>query len=444
MADAPVARTNTGAPPPPPVQVVVVDSSAGPIFRSLRVAVAAPESVQVEYWTAGGPRLKVTAYDSGQQSSIFLPRLRPQATYDYQVTAVGSGGVLGASYSGSLTTDSLPSSLAGYRFQVQGAPSFPLAMLELTGAFAGWVMVDTTGQVVWFRQGCYPEGFTRRANGNFVLLDSCTGLYEVAPDGHVVDSLANAYAMNHDVIATPQNTLLFIGEDSRLVNDTTWTGNGIWEWSPEQGSVVQRWSSFDVMSPVTDRGPASTPSDWLHANSLAIGPRGNVVVSFLFAGEVISLSPDFSTVEWRLGGPNSSFAVDSDAQTYGQHTAAEISPDHILVFDNLTYDSLASTHYSRGLEIALDTVTHTAHKTWEFRPQPDDWAPYVGSDRLLPNGDRVVSFGLANGIAGASGPVAAYEVTLAGAVVWRLEVDGPSGNYRTTPLTAVGNEVEVP
>ena len=441
MTDAPASPgTKTG---PAPVRAVTVDSSAGPIFRSLRVIVAAPESVQVEYWTAGAPRLKVTAYDSGG-ASIFLPRLRPNATYAYQVSAVGAGGVLGPLYADSLTTDSLPASLAGYRFRVQGAASFPLAMLELTGAFAGWAVVDSSGQVVWYKQGCTPEGFARRANGDFVLLDTCTGLYEVAPDGHVVDSLPNAHNVNHDVIVTAQNTLLFIGADSQMVNDTTWTGSAIWEWSPELGTVTERWSSFDALSPTTDRGPASSPSDWLHANSLAIGPRGNVVVSFLYLGQVISLSPDLSRVEWRLGGANSSFAVDSDAQTYGQHTAAEISPGHVLVFDNLTYDSLAATHYSRGLEIVLDTVAHTAHKVWEFRPQPDDWAPYVGSDRLLPDGDFLVSFGLANGIAGSGGPIAAYEVTPAGAVVWRLEVDGPYANYRTTPLTAVGNEVVVP
>ena len=440
MTDAPAGGTT--APKPAPIQTVTVDSSGGPIFRSLRVSVAEPESVQVEYWTAGAPRLKVAAYDSGL-GSIFLPRLRPNATYAYEVSAVGAGGAAGPLYADSLTTDTLPTALAGYRFRVQGAASFPLAMVELTGAFAGWAVVDSSGQVVWYRPGCTPEGFARRANGDFVFLDTCTGLYEVAPDGHVVNSLANTYAMNHDVIVTPQNTLLFIGQDSQTVNDTTWTGNGIWEWSPEHGSVVKRWTAFQALSPASDRGPASTPGDWLHANSLAIGPRGNVVMSFLFLGQVISLSPDFSRFEWRLGGANSSFAVDSDAQTYGQHTAAEVSPGHVLVFDNLTYDSLAATHYSRGLEIVLDTVAHAAHKAWEFRPQPDDWAPYVGSDRLLANGDFLVSFGLANGIAGAGGPIAAYEVTPAGAVVWRLEVDGPYANYRATPLTAVGNEVEV-
>lgn len=443
MTDAPAGRTTTAA-APAPVQSVTVDSSAGPIFRSLHVSVAEPESVQVEYWTAGAPRLKVTAYDSGPGASIFLPRLRPNATYAYQVSAVGAGGVLGPLYSDSLTTGSLPAGLKQYSFHVQGAATFPLAMLELTGAiFNGWAIVDSSGQVVWYKQGCSPEGFSRRANGDFVLVNTCTGLYEVAPDGQVVDSLPIAHNVNHDVIVTSQNTLLFIGEDSAVVNDTTWTGNAIYEWSPEAGSVVQRWSSFDALSPATDRGPASSPTDWLHCNSLAIGPSGSVILSCLFLGQVLSLAPDFSTIEWRLGGANSSFAVDSDAQTYGQHTAAEVSPDHILVFDNMTYDSLTATHYSRGLEIVLDTVAHAAHEVWEFRAQPDDWAPYVGSDRLLPDGDFVVSFGLSNGIAGASGPIAAYEVTPAGAVVWRLEVDGPYANYRTTPLTAVGNEVVV-
>ena len=435
----------------PRVETVTVDSSRGPLFRTLRVLLDRAAGIQVDYWASGAPHLRVTTPvdTSGKRyvtDSVFLPRLRASTAYTYEVRTVEPDGALGAPDSGTVTTGALPSGLAGYQFSVQGTPSFPLAMLELWGAsFNGWVIIDATGQVVWYAPACNALGSTRRANGNFVLLDTCAGLREVTPDGRLVDSLpAGPYQMNHDVVATPQNTLLFIAEESRVLNDTSWTGNAIWEWNPETGSVVKRWSTFDVLSPAVDRGPASSPGDWLHANSLAIGPRGNVVVSFLYTGQVISLSPDFTTVEWRLGGPNSTIAVDSGAQTYGQHTAAEVGPDTVLVFDNMTYDSTAAGHYSRGLEIALDPVAHTAHKVWEFRPGPDIWAPYVGSDRPLPNGDRLVSFGLSAGTADGSGPIAAYEVSASSAVVWHLEVSGPLWNYRTTPLSSVGGEVEVP
>jgi len=442
MVDAPQTGSN-GA--PTPIQSVAVDSSGGPLYRSLLVGVAEPESVQVDYWTAGAPRLRVTAFDSGAGARIFLPRLRPNAAYAVEVRPVG-GGVAGSPWDDTVTTDTLPADVTSYAYRAHGAAGFPLAMLEVSGyTFTGWVIVDTTGQVVWYRKACEPQGFTRRANGDFVMLDACNsgGLFEVAPDGHVVDSLPNTYGMSHDVIPTPQNTLLFLGAESRTLGDTTWVGNDIWEWNPEKGSAEKRWDAFDFISPATDRGSASTPGDWLHANSLQIGASGNVIVSFLFLGQVMALSPDFSSIVWRLGGRNGTFAVDSDAETYGQHTAAEISPNHVLVFDNMTYDSLTGTHYSRGLEIALDTVAHVAHKAWEFRPQPDNWQPFVGSDRLLPNGDRLVSFGLASSPV-ASGPVVAYEVTPAGTVAWELDVAGPAVNYRTTPLTSVGNEVEVP
>ena len=441
-ADAPRGANGTA----PPIRSVAVDTSAGPLFRSLRVTADAPESVQVEYWTNGAPHLKVTAFDSGTGPAIYLPRLRPGATYSYEVRAIGTGGALGAPYAGSLMTGALPAELAGYAFRVQGAATFPLAMVELySPTYSAWVMVDSAGQVVWYRKACDAQGFTRRANGDFVMLDGCdqAGLYEVAPDGRVVDSLPNAYGMNHDVITTAQNTLLFIGVEYQTVGDTAWKGDDIWEWSPETGTVVKRWDAFDFLSPATDRGTASMPDDWLHANSLAIGPSGNVIVSFLNLGQVISLSPDFSAIAWRLGGPNSTLAADSDAEPYGQHTAAEISPGHILMFDNMTFDSLTASHHSRGLEVVLDTVAHVAHKVWEFRQQPDAWTPILGSDRLLPNGDRVVSFGLSKGIVGSAGPIAAYEVTPAGAVIWRLEVDGPTVNYRTTPLESVGGEVRV-
>ena len=132
--------------------------------------------------------------------------------------------------------------------------------------------------------------------------------------------------MHHDVVTSPQNTILVLVEDPGVVNDTTWTGEAIWEWDPESDVLVKRWSSFDFMSPDVDRGPRTRPGDWLHANSLAISPRGNVLVSMMWTHEVVSIAPDYQSLEWRLGGPGSSFVVAGGAMDGGQHTADELRP----------------------------------------------------------------------------------------------------------------------
>ncbi|MEP6783169.1 MAG: hypothetical protein ABI983_05830, partial [Acidobacteriota bacterium] len=52
------------------------------------------------------------------------------------------------------------------------------------------------------------------------------------------------------------------------------------------------------MDPALDRS-ARTAGEWLHANSLYIGRAGNILPSFHYINQVISISPDWRTVQWR-------------------------------------------------------------------------------------------------------------------------------------------------
>ena len=249
--------------------------------------------------------------------------------------------------------------------------------------------------------------------------------------------------IHHDVVATARNTLLFIEQEQRSVSDTVWTGEAIWEWDPERNLRTKRWSAFDFLSPTTDRGARSIPTDWLHANSLTIGPSGNLVLSLPSLNQIISITPDFQTLEWRLGGPGSTFQLPTEVAFSFQHCATELTPGRVLLFDN-GRDRPPGDRYSRALELQLDRTSGVATHAWEFRPQPDIWAPIVGSARRLANGNTVAGFGVAAGFLDATGPIAAYEVTPSGRVVWDLRVDGPLVNYRATPLSDVGGEREVP
>ncbi|HEX7049395.1 MAG TPA: aryl-sulfate sulfotransferase [Longimicrobiales bacterium] len=333
----------------------------------------------------------------------------------------------------------LPPDLANVSFAAEGHPTAPYALLEIrqSEGFRGFVAVNAAGRPVWFfRTTGSPSGATRRANGNFVFLDHERGLVEVTMEGQVVRELAQEARpgrfIHHDVTATPRNTVLFIAEDTRPWRDTVVTGTAIWEWSPERGSVVQRWSSFDHLDPDVDWGPRSGPSDWLHANSLSIGSRGNILLSMHFLDQVISITPDFGALEWRLGGVRATITVDDPFS--GQHSATETEPGHILLFDNGF--AREDTRYSRAVEYELGEAT--AHKVWEWRPERDNWARVISSARRLPNGNTLVAFGTQRDPAlGSTGPIEVYEVTRDGEVVWHLLLGGEiSSMYRATPLFA--------
>jgi hypothetical protein len=331
----------------------------------------------------------------------------------------------------------LPHDLAGGVISTEGPQSSPYVLLVIRQGqgFAGFVAIDGQGSPVWFfRTVGGPLGATRRANGNFVFLDSERGLVEVNTEGNVINRLRQedrpGRFVHHDVAVTPQNTVLFIAEDARPWPDTLVTGDAVWEWTPETGAAAMRWSSWDELVPELDRGPRSRTTDWIHANSVSIGASGKVLVSSPFLNQILGIAPDFQSLAWRLGGVGANVPVEDPFS--GQHTATEVAPDRVLLFDN-GFDR-TEERYSRAVEYEI--TGSTAQKVWDWRPPQDNWSRIISSARRFPNGTTLVGFGVpANAAQGWTGPIEVYEVTEAGAVRWHLVIEaGVSSMYRATPL----------
>lgn len=442
------------APPPtlPEVTFAAVSEAGGPIFREVEVHLDGSAGARVEYWSEEGPRLRLESEEGAAEHTLFLGRLRAEHTYEYEIRGVASDGQLGPSVTGSFGTGPLPEDLREIEIATIGGPTYPLTMIEAVDPSRPFYpfIVDERGYIVWYREAeAGSTGFTRLEDGSFVF-NTMGGLRVVSPRNEVVGRLVKSeaavrtgidpFTIHHDVVRTPDNTVLMIVHDTTMVNDTIWTGEAIWEWDPATDRLEKKWSSKHFFDPRVDRGSRTTPEDWLHANSLAIGPRGNILMSLFWLHEVFSIAPDYGSIEWRLGGPASSFQVEDDAMEAGQHTASEVGPDRILMFDNGRERSRGL--YSRALEMAIDRESGTATAAWEFRPRPDIYAPIISSARRLENGNTVVGFGMAEGsFEGATGPLAVFEVTPEGHVAWRLEiVEGVGFMYRATPLFTIAGE----
>lgn len=419
-----------GAPTDVPVARVLSTAltTPAPLVRTLNVQLDRSAEVTVEYWTDGDPHLRVQATAS-PSATVALTRLRPKRSYRYEV--------VGTSVSGTFTSDTVPSDLAASLVSVTGRRTAPLVMLHLyePGGFKGYAMLDEHDEVVWYwRTTDFPFGMTRRANGDFVLMDKGRGLVEVDPAGAVVHELAQDLTnreMHHDAIVSPANTVLFIAFDDRVVNGATVRGDAIWEWAPETGTLDKRWSSWDHFS-LADT-PAPRGREWMHANALAIGPRQNVLLSVHHWNQVVSITADWRTIEWRLGGVNATYPLPAADAFSGQHTPRETAPGRVLLFDNGTDRG----GYSRAVEYSLDAGT--ARTLWEWRSQPLNFASAVGSARRLANGHTLIAFGLPAGLAGSTGPTEVYEVDAAGTPVWHL-VTRTQTMYRAEPMTSVGAE----
>jgi hypothetical protein len=401
-----------------------------PLVAMLHLTLQLPCAVEVQYWSGDAPRLSVTS-PRASQHDVPLLRLRAGRTYHYQVT--------GTDLEGTFSTPPLPADLAASIGAAVGSRSSPLVMLHLyqPGGFMGYAAVDQASEVVWYwRTVDFTFGMARRANGNFVMMDKGSGLVEVTPDGQLVRVLPQDLAsreQHHDVIATAANTLLFIAFDDRTVAGNRVRGDAIWEWTPETGETVKRWSVWDHFTFADAPAPRGS-GEWVHANALAIGPRGNILLGAHHWNQVLSITPDWQRTEWRMGGTNATSPVATTEEFSGQHTPREISTNHVVMFDN----GVNRGGFSRAVEYVMDA--RGAHVVWEFRPQPANFASAVGSARRLPNGNTLVAFGLPAGTAGSTGPTEVYEASPDGLARWHLLVRTAT-MFRAEPLDAIGREV---
>jgi hypothetical protein len=439
--DAPVLSTD----PSTRITSVTVDSTAGAIHRSVFVSLDRSDNVEVTFGASGTAVLTLASNQPAVEHRFDLPRLRAGREYRLEVAVAGSAR---PPLRTEFRTGDLPAELAAFSFSVSGTPSRALALLELAGstAFYGMLIVEDGEIVGYLPSSGSLFGSTRRANGDIVLLDGQLGLIARRLDGTIVyrlpqpaDGAATPYGrIHHDVTATPANTLLFIANEARQIGNEQVVGEALWEWNPEAQTVTKRWSAFDHLDWQTERGSRSVAGNWLHANGISYGSRGNVIVSLRNVDQVISIAPDFSTVEWKLGGVNGTLTFDGE-RVLGQHYVSEPQPNRLLVYDNGF--ERASEPYTRVVEYRIDQSAGHAAREWEFRPVPAIYAALVGSAVRLPNGNTVVNFGMSAGHSDSTGPLTVMEVDGAGVERWRLTpTAGITRLYRATPVESLLGE----
>lgn len=418
----------------------------GPIFRTLEVSTSRAGGVEVEYGFDGSKRLRVvSASGAATAHEVLLPRLVANKLYSYSVYTTLNGQRGGERSSGVFQTGELPAELKAIAATTSGSPTLPLTFLAMRSDFKGGIVLDAEGNVVWYaKTSIAPQGATQRANGNWVILLNGVGLAEFSPLGEQVSFLSQSRlpeTIHHGVTATSRNTLIFLTFDPRTFDGQTLRGEGIWEWNPQDDSLLKRWSAFDHLDPTVDFGVRSVPNDWFHANSIAIGQRGNIVLSFHFLDQILSLTPDFSAIEWRLGGPGSTYEVGAPQMTSGQHSAREVASNEILMFDN-GFARAGGERYSRAIQLQFDPASGNVVTTWQYRPQPDIWATVISSVRILGNGHRVLLFGTPAGINGSTGPIALHEVSATGELKWAMTLSLPAGStvFQGDPMRSIAGE----
>ena len=125
-----------------------------------------------------------------------------------------------------------------------------------------------------------------------------------------------------------------------------------------------------------------------------------------------------------------------------QHDPKPLPNGNILIFDNgQTRPEEEGGEYSRALELTLNTYELTAVKVWEYRPDPDVFAPSRSSAFRLENGNTLINFETND----SDPPRLMVEVDPDGSEVWKMEIRSPSirNSYRAYSYDSILGEKRI-
>ena len=461
-ACSPAATPPAAGPATPAVEpIAVADFRAAihpdnALMVEVNLTLSRPAAVLIEYENEYAGRFRTPLSAPAESHTIPLLRLRAETAYRYRIGIAGRDGAIAFAAAGEFTTGPLPDILADMQAKVTGRSTQPLLRADYNVTFpnreiARYIVIrDDLGHIVWYYADIPAaplapgetgslSGLQRRPNGNLIYMIRNCCIREITPLGVPVWELAEGNGNgipHHALLPLAEGRMLYLSDAKTVFDDsanggaaaTTAVFDELRLYDPSSGSNEPVWSAldtWDIADPGQRREWNPRRRRWTHANSLVLGPRGNIIITLRNRNQIIALSPDFQSIEWQLNGPDSDYAFPNPADRfYRQHTAAQLPNGHILLFDNGNDRPAAEGgQYSRALELRLDAANKTAVKVWEYRPDPDLYSAFAGSAYRLANGNTLVNFGAVE--AWADTPLVVVEVDPAGNEVFRMETIDP-------------------
>lgn len=304
------------------------------------------------------------------------------------------------------------------------------------------VATDLAGRLTWYYPG-YLSKLTRPSPGGlfvglveepvdhaeqilreFDLVGMTVRETNVARVNEQLSALGkrNISTFHHEARTLPDGHMLVLASVEESLNDTT-TGAGWVNMIGDMIIVLDRdlapvwvWDAFDfldaqrpaILNETCANAQPGCPllyrdsfgNDWLHGNSVALAPDGNLVYSARHQDWVYKIDYNrghgSGVVLWRLGRDGDFQAVSSDPDPWftHQHDAEyDAASGLLIVFDNGNTRRLINPQAnSRGQAIHLDEDARTA--TFVLNADLGDYSAALGSARRLPDGNFQFDLGI--------------------------------------------------
>jgi arylsulfotransferase ASST len=208
----------------------------------------------------------------------------------------------------------------------------------------------------------------------------------------------------HEVLLTDDDTLLVTiyetaSADLRPVGGPSnglVYGGVIQELAIPSGRLLWEWRSLDHVD-ITETVTADqmgSPFDYFHINGIDVDGQGNLLVSARNTSALYKISRRTGKVLWRLGGKRSDFSMGPGTAFGFQHDAR--FHDHgrtIGLFDNGPRAGERRPE-SRAIVLSVDTRRKQVTLQRQIRHRRPLFAFATGANQLLPNGNRLVTWGI--------------------------------------------------
>ena len=305
------------------------------------------------------------------------------------------------------------------------APGHIFVAPEAGGAAQGGSMIlDDSGQVVWFRSLRHPINPSSRVMnfevqtyqgrevltwgetpGEFVIFDA--SYREIARL-----RAGNGYGGDHhEFLISPQDTALItiynsVPQDLTSVGGSeggrAWQGI-VQELDIESGKVLFEWRSIDHVALeetyVEAREDHYSGIDYFHINSIDVDHDDNLLISARETSAVYKVDRNTGEVIWRLGGKRSDFEMGEGTRFAFQHDARRLRDGTISIFDNgsLVFENGVprAVEESRAIVLDVDERKMRASLVREYTHPEGQYADAAGNVQVLANGDAFVGWGRA-------------------------------------------------
>ena len=166
------------------------------------------------------------------------------------------------------------------------------------------------------------------------------------------------------------------------------TGRVLFEWhSYPQVGIKESYSQ----PPKKQLGTKAFPYDYIHINSIAEEPNGNLLISGRNTHAVYEVNRRTGKVLWRLGGKKTDYKLGAGVKFAWQHDARRQPDGTITIFDNGAAPPVEK--FTRVLVLRVDEQQKRVTLVRSYRHPKQLLSPFEGNAQFLPNGHVLVGWG---------------------------------------------------